>query len=274
MFFPLRKFLVEQFHLLYLNWCWHSATAMLAPLATADKTPGFSLASLLCFRLRVEWIAGSMIRTPGDIGDRLFGSPALAIPLQQNSICYKDILKNCKWRAHENKSDCPKAIRLTFVTVKDNAWRSKNLIKKKPKINTSWTPLKAMGATRNEMLIWKGKDNKQLTTELSIRRRLDKYLRRALILEGRAGKHSLRAIEITACWLGLASPTYSAYSKKRPRCTLAVRRVWTAGNRITFLFAFLCSRVLRKYERVRRKFSFPTRIHGDDVMVLKFLLYS
>lgn len=79
-----------------------------------------------------------------------------------------------------------------------------------------------MGATRNEMLIWKGKDNKQLTTELSIRRRLDKYLRRALILEGRAGKHGLRAIEITACWLGLAPPTYSAHSKKRPRCTLAL----------------------------------------------------
>lgn len=92
---------------------------------------------------------------------------------------------------------------------------------KKNKTNTTRTPLKAMGATRNEMLIWKGKDNKQLTTELSIRRRLDKYLRRALILEGRAGKHGLRAIEITACWLGLASRTYSAYSKKRPRCTLA-----------------------------------------------------
>lgn len=41
-----------------------------------------------------------------------------------------------------------------------------------------------MGATRNEMLIWEGKDNKQLTSELSIRRRLDKYLRRALILKG------------------------------------------------------------------------------------------
>lgn len=68
-------------------------------------------------------------------------------------------------------------------------------------------PLKAMGATWNEMLIWKGKDNKQLTTELSIRRRLDKYLRRALILEGQASKHGLRAIEITACWLGLASRT-------------------------------------------------------------------
>lgn len=36
-----------------------------------------------------------------------------------------------------------------------------------------------------------------------------------------------------------------------------------AGNRITPLFTFLCSRVLRKYERVRRKFTFPSRIHGD-----------
>lgn len=46
-----------------------------------------------------------------------------------------------------------------------------------------------MGATRNEMLIWEGKDNKQLTSELSIRRRLDKYLRRALILKGWVSKY-------------------------------------------------------------------------------------
>lgn len=51
-------------------------------------------------------------------------------------------------------------------------------------------PLKVLGAIRNEILIWKFKDNKQLTTELSIRRRLDKYLRRALILEERAGKQA------------------------------------------------------------------------------------
>lgn len=80
-FFPLKKFLVEQFHLLYLNWCWHSATAMLAPFATAASTPGFSLASRRCFLLSVACTAGSMYRTPGDNGDKLFGSPALAIPL-------------------------------------------------------------------------------------------------------------------------------------------------------------------------------------------------
>lgn len=82
-FFPLKKFLVEQFHLLNLNWCWHSATAMLAPFATAANTPGFSLASLLCFRLNVACTAGSIYKTPGDIGERLFGSPALAMPLQK-----------------------------------------------------------------------------------------------------------------------------------------------------------------------------------------------
>lgn len=43
----------------------------------------------------------------------------------------------------------------------------------------------------------KGKDNKQLATELSIRRRLGKYLRRALIFKGREGKHESRAIENT-----------------------------------------------------------------------------
>lgn len=80
-FFPLKKFLVEQFHLLYLNWCWHSATAMLAPFATAASTPGFSLASRRCFLLNVACTAGSIYSTPGDNGDRLFGSPAFAIPL-------------------------------------------------------------------------------------------------------------------------------------------------------------------------------------------------
>lgn len=64
-----------------------------------------------------------------------------------------------------------------------------------------------MGATRNEMLIWEGKDNKQLTTETSIRRRLDKYLRRALIVEGRAGKHGARAIDISALFSSASHST-------------------------------------------------------------------
>lgn len=134
-------------------------------------------------------------------------------------------------------------------------------------------PLKALGATRNEMLIWKGKDNKQLTTELSIRRRLDKYLRRALILEERAGKqaksdrdHGLltrppatrrRRPPNIGC-----GPTKNLEHSRAP-CVVVHALCPSAGNRITFLFAFLCSRVLRKYERVRRKFSFPSRIHGD-----------
>lgn len=67
-----------------------------------------------------------------------------------------------------------------------------------------------MGATQNEMLIWEGKDNKQLTTELSIRRRLDKYLRRALILEGWVSKHK-RPIDISAYWLDFKTWT-SIYS--------------------------------------------------------------
>lgn len=80
-FLPRRKFLVEQFHLLCLNWCWHSVTAILAPFATALRTPGFSLARRLCFRRNDSCIVGSMYKTPGDTGDKLFGSPAFAIPL-------------------------------------------------------------------------------------------------------------------------------------------------------------------------------------------------
>lgn len=87
-FFPLKKFLVEQFHLLYLNWCWHSATAILAPLATAASTPGFSLASRRCFLLNVACTAGSIYSTPGDSGDKLFGSPAFAIPLSNKDFYF------------------------------------------------------------------------------------------------------------------------------------------------------------------------------------------
>lgn len=170
-FFPLKKFLVEQFHLLYLNWCWHSATAMLAPLATAASTPGFSRANLRCLRLRVACTAGSIYSTPGDSGDKLFGSPAFAIPLWTTT---RILLKSKEKRWTKFCHRCER----------------QGLSEPKNKSNKSGTPLKAMGATRNEMLIWKGKDNKQLTTELSIRRRLDKYLRRALILEGRASKHA------------------------------------------------------------------------------------
>lgn len=81
-FFPRRKLRVEQFHRRFLNWCWHSAIAMFAPFAIAARTPGFSRASLLCFRLRVAWIAGSIYTWTGVTGEILFGSPAFAMPLQ------------------------------------------------------------------------------------------------------------------------------------------------------------------------------------------------
>lgn len=54
--------------------------ACFAPLATARRTPGFSRANLLCLRLRVAYTAGAMCNDAGDVGKRLFGSPAFAIP--------------------------------------------------------------------------------------------------------------------------------------------------------------------------------------------------
>lgn len=144
-------------------------------------------------------------------------------------------------------------------------------------------PLKALGAIRNEILIWKGKDNKQLTTELSIRRRLDKYLRRALILEERAGKQAksdrdhglLTRPPATRRRRGRRPPNIGCGPTKnlehsRAPCAVVRALCPSAGNHITFLFVFLCSRVLRKYERVRRKFLFPSRIYGDGhVLSLK-----
>lgn len=79
-FFPLRKFLVEQFHRRLRNWNWHSRMAWLAPLLTATSTPGFSRASRRCLRRRLAYTVGSMVDSmPGLIGSRLFGSPAFAI---------------------------------------------------------------------------------------------------------------------------------------------------------------------------------------------------
>lgn len=105
-FFPLKKFLVEQFHLWFLNWYWHSWIAWLAPLAIADSNPGFSRTKRLCFLLKVLWTDESINATPGDIGDRLFGSPALAIPLEwswkeirlttQKYFFYYNVCNNCK----------------------------------------------------------------------------------------------------------------------------------------------------------------------------------
>lgn len=80
-FLPRRKLRVEQFHRRLRNWCWHSAIAILAPLAIAASRPGFSRASLRCLRRSVAWIAGSIYIIPGVSGDMLFGSPAFAIPL-------------------------------------------------------------------------------------------------------------------------------------------------------------------------------------------------
>lgn len=81
-FLPRRKLRVEQFHRRFLNWCWHSEMAMLAPFAIAASTPGFSRASRRCFRRSVAWIAGSIYTCTGVTGEMLFGSPAFAMPLQ------------------------------------------------------------------------------------------------------------------------------------------------------------------------------------------------
>lgn len=100
-FFPLRKFLVEQFHRRSLNWYWHSEMAWLAPFATAANTPRFSRANRLCFLRRVWWTDGSMDSIPGDIGNRLFGSPAFAIPLEA-----KKKKKNCKETSSSLPNPC------------------------------------------------------------------------------------------------------------------------------------------------------------------------
>lgn len=81
-FFPRKKFLVEQFHRRFRNWCWHSEIAKLAPLTRAAKTPGFSRTNRRCFLRNVECMAGSIYIMPDVNGDILFGSPTLAIPLQ------------------------------------------------------------------------------------------------------------------------------------------------------------------------------------------------
>jgi hypothetical protein len=54
---------------------------MLAPFEIAARIPGFSLANLRCFRLKVVCMAGSTNKCEGVTGDILFGSPAFAIPL-------------------------------------------------------------------------------------------------------------------------------------------------------------------------------------------------
>lgn len=58
--------------------------AMFAPFAIAARTPGFSRASRRCFLLSVACIAGSIYTWTGVTGEILFGSPALAIPLQKS----------------------------------------------------------------------------------------------------------------------------------------------------------------------------------------------
>lgn len=80
-FLPRKKFFVEQFHLRFRNWCWHSEMARLAPLTSAARTPGFSRTSRRCFRRSVEWMAGSKNATLAVNGDILFGSPTFAMPL-------------------------------------------------------------------------------------------------------------------------------------------------------------------------------------------------
>lgn len=84
-FFPRKKFFVVQFHLRFLNWYWHSCIAWLAPFAMAWSTPGFSLTNFCCFFLKVLWIDVPYMGMPGAKGDKLFGSPAFAMPLLTNA---------------------------------------------------------------------------------------------------------------------------------------------------------------------------------------------
>lgn len=81
-FLPNKKFLVEQFHRRFRNWCWHSDIAKFAPLTSADKTPGFSRTRRRCFRRNVLCIAGSIYIIPDVSGEILLGSPTFAIPLK------------------------------------------------------------------------------------------------------------------------------------------------------------------------------------------------
>lgn len=81
-FLPLRKLRVEQFHRRFRNWCWHSLIAKLAPLTRAPKTPGLSRTKRRCFLLKVVCMAGSTYIMPELMGEILFGSPTLAMPLE------------------------------------------------------------------------------------------------------------------------------------------------------------------------------------------------
>lgn len=104
-FFPRRKFLVEQFHRRFRNWCWHSEMARLAPLTRADRTPGFSRTNLRCFRRSVVWMAGSMYMMPDVSGEMLFGSPTLAMPLKVKIVVFRwDLWHSfCSWKFIDRK---------------------------------------------------------------------------------------------------------------------------------------------------------------------------
>ena len=80
-FLPRRKLRVEQFQRRFLNWCWHSLMAKLAPLTRAPNTPGLSRTKRRCFLLSVVCMAGSTYIIPELMGEILFGSPTLAMPL-------------------------------------------------------------------------------------------------------------------------------------------------------------------------------------------------
>lgn len=80
-FLPRKKFFVEQFHLRFRNWCWHSEMASFAPLTSAWRTPGFSRTNRRCLRRNVVCMAGSMYTTLDVNGEILFGSPTFAMPL-------------------------------------------------------------------------------------------------------------------------------------------------------------------------------------------------
>lgn len=88
-FLPRKKFFVEQFHLRFRNWCWHSEIARFAPLTNAANTPGFSRTKRRCLRRSVVCMAGSMYTMLDVNGDILFGSPTFAMPLFFSEIYQK-----------------------------------------------------------------------------------------------------------------------------------------------------------------------------------------
>ena len=107
---PFKNSPVGQFHLLSLNWNWHSDIAIFKPLITAGKTPGLSRISLLCFFLSGRFI----VLNPGSMADdslvrnsriELLGSASASLTKDlRGEIVYEKMLGNCS-RVPENQDE-------------------------------------------------------------------------------------------------------------------------------------------------------------------------